>query len=181
MTGPVQRTTLHSTPVEPRSRFRRFWRPWRGRYAPIGRNTDTRKLVSVTFREILIRKYFQHGQKRSGDHVVCISSLQHNKLDTIDFVTVFDGVRRVCVVSLDASCSLTHSSLENSRRDVEPISSFGNHRRKTVKERIMFERRAVHELRCVFRDVHVTPHVIWERQGPSQAVVQKFDAEESQF
>ena len=41
MTGPVPRTTPRSAPVEPRPRIRRFCRPWRGRYAPIGRNRRT--------------------------------------------------------------------------------------------------------------------------------------------
>ena len=41
MTGRVPRTTPRSAQEEPRPRIPRFWRPWTGRYAPIGRNRRT--------------------------------------------------------------------------------------------------------------------------------------------
>ena len=48
-------TTPRSAPAEPRPRIRRFWRPWRGRCAPIGRNKRTTR---GRRRTLMRRRYF---------------------------------------------------------------------------------------------------------------------------
>ena len=57
MTGPVPRTTPRSASVEPRPRIRRFWRPWRCRYAPTGRDRCTTRPAEDTYAKEVLQRF----------------------------------------------------------------------------------------------------------------------------